>query len=379
MLAGASGTHSVCVCAIHENVKLLIDGSSIKSLTANTLYPIQTYHDCLKRMICDDTSTNCYFGTCPDCPGATSLIDELERIFESNFIEQITYRQWTNVDRTTLTVTVSPVDEYLEKLKTGLEKLLFHSFLVKKQNDFISSKKMEMTENECIVICDFSENYAFVVQNSVQGVHWNNSQATVHPFAIYYKDNDKVEMKSFVIISDCLHHDTIAVHVFQRHLVDFLKENFKKINKIIYFSDGASAQYKNKKKFINLTHHRQDFGLVAEWHFFPTSHGKGACDGLGGTLKRLAARTSLQRINNPIQTPRELFEWAVTALPKMSLKFVEKKEYIEEEKKLEARFKKALTVKGTLSYHCIIPITKKKAKVKHFSSQTNSTDVKIMT
>lgn len=379
VLAGASGTHSVCVCAIHENVKLLIDGSNIKSLTANTLNPIRTYHDCLKQMVCENASTSCYFGNCLECPGATSLIDELESIFETNFIEQITYRQWTNVDRTTLTVMVSPVDEYLEKLKCGLEKLLLHSFLVKKQNDFVSTKKIEMTENECIVMCDFSENYAFVVQNSVQGVHWNNNQATIHPFAIYYKINDEVEMKSFVVISDCLHHDTVAVHVFQRHLVHFIKEKCKKIDKIIYFSDGASAQYKNKKKIVNLTHHRQDFGLEAEWHFFPTSHGKGACDGLGGTLKRLAARTSLQRINNPIQTPKELFEWAVTALPNMSLKFVDKKEYVEEEKKLEARFKKAVTVKGTLSFHCIIPMTKKKAKVKHFSSQINSTDVKIMT
>lgn len=142
---------------------------------------------------------------------------------------------------------VSPVDEYLEKLKTGLEKLLLHSFLVKKRNDFVTSKKIEMTENECIVTCDFSENYAFVVQNSVQGFHWNNNQATVHPFAIYHKVNDEVEMQSFVIISDCLHHKTVAVHVFQRHLIDFIKEKFTKINKIIYFSDGASAQYKNKK------------------------------------------------------------------------------------------------------------------------------------
>jgi len=30
----------------------------------------------------------------------------------------------------------------------------------------------------------------------------------------------------------------------------------------------------------NLTHHLKDFGLEAGWLFFPTSHGKGACDGL---------------------------------------------------------------------------------------------------
>ena len=60
------------------------------------------------------------------------------------------------------------------------------------------------------------------------------------------------------------------------------------------------------ENFINLTHHQDDFGFAAEWHFFPTSHGKGACDGL--TLKRLAARASLRRVKNPIQTPKELFE-----------------------------------------------------------------------
>lgn len=35
-------------------------------------------------------------------------------------------------------------------------------------------------KNECIVICDFSENYAFIIQNSVQGIHWNNDQVTIH-------------------------------------------------------------------------------------------------------------------------------------------------------------------------------------------------------
>lgn len=33
ILAGARGTHSVCVCAIHENVKLLIDGVNLHRLS----------------------------------------------------------------------------------------------------------------------------------------------------------------------------------------------------------------------------------------------------------------------------------------------------------------------------------------------------------
>jgi len=33
VLAGSAGTHSVCVRSIHENVKLLIDGANLKSIT----------------------------------------------------------------------------------------------------------------------------------------------------------------------------------------------------------------------------------------------------------------------------------------------------------------------------------------------------------
>ena len=70
-------------------------------------------------------------------------------------------------------------------------------------------------------------------------------------------------------------------------------------------SPDAGSQYKNRKNFVNLCHHKDDFGISTEWHFSATSHGKGACDGLGGTVKRLAARASLQRpYNDQIMTPR---------------------------------------------------------------------------
>lgn len=168
-------------------------------------------------------------------------------------------------------------------------------------------------------------------------------------------------------ISECLRHDTIAVHLFQRQLVDYIKSNVQGIRKIIYFSDGASGQYKNKKNFINLTHHEQDFEIAAEWHFFPTSHGKGPCDGIGGTLKRLAARTSLQRVNNPISSPKELFTWATEALPNITCRYSTNDDYKQEEKRLSARFEKASTIKGTLKYHCMIPVSPQKLEAKQFS------------
>ena len=135
---------------------------------------------------------------------------------------------------------------------------------------------------------DFSENYSFILQDAAQGFHWNNSQATIHPFVAYYIDSGKLCHLSFVIISDCLQHDTVAVYLFQKRLTAYLKRKVSSDpQKIYYFSDGAASQYKNRKNFMNLCRHEEDFGVCAEWHFSATSHGKGACDGLGGTVKAL--------------------------------------------------------------------------------------------
>ncbi len=152
-----------------------------------------------------------------------------------------------------------------------------------------------------MVIADFSENYSFILQDAAQGFHSNNSQATLHPFIAYFIDSGELCHLSYVIISDCLHHDTIAVYLFQKCFIAFLKNLLPERlqpKSIICFSDGAASQYKNRKKFVNLCLHQNNFGISAEWHFSATSHGKGACDGLGETVKRLAARASLQRPYN---------------------------------------------------------------------------------
>ena len=135
----------------------------------------------------------------------------------------------------------------------------------------------------------------------------------------FITESDITEIRhlNFVIISNCMNHDTIAVHLFQRKLILFLKHALSSFPvKITYFSDGAASQYKNRKNFVNLCCHKNDFGVSAEWHFSATSHGKGACDGLGGTVKRLATKASLQRpYEEQIITLFQLFQWASSNIP----------------------------------------------------------------
>ena len=130
---------------------------------------------------------------------------------------------------------------------------------------------------EIVVSADFSENYAFVLQDAAQGFHWNNAQATIHPFVVYYKVSGEEYHLSFVVISDCLIHDTVAIYLYQKRLIAHLRETLTFSPKqVFYFSDKAAAQYKNRKNFINLCHYEIDFGIPAQWYFSATSHGKGA-------------------------------------------------------------------------------------------------------
>ena len=116
---------------------------------------------------------------------------------------------------------------------------------------------------------------------------------------IYFENEKEVKQVSYVIISDCLEHNTIAVYMFQKKFLNFLKTKFKNLpKKIYYFSDGSAAQYKNKENFCNLHYHKDHFNIEAEWHFPATEHGKGPCDEVGDSAKRWAACANLQRSNS---------------------------------------------------------------------------------
>lgn len=95
------------------------------------------------------------------------------------------------------------------------------------------------------------------------------------------------------------------------------------------------------------------------------AHGKGACYGVGGTLKRSAARASLQRpYNKQIVTPKQLYEWAVLNIPSVSFKYSTINDYLIEEQNTADRFQQSLTIVGTQKLHSFVPLTKSKIYTK---------------
>ena len=152
-------------------------------------------------------------------------------------------------------------------------------------------------------------------------------------------------------------HDIVTVYYFLQKLLNkYVKTDFLHVYKVFNFSDSSGAQYKNFKNFTNLPLHEQDFDLKAGWHFFATSHGKNACDGVGCTIKRLAAHASLQRpISNQILTPLQLFEFANVEIHFFT-SFIST-EYVDQVVQfLQPRFLNSPKFKGTRKNHQFIPV-----------------------
>ena len=56
--------------------------------------------------------------------------------------------------------------------------------------------------------------------------------------------------------------------------------------------------------------------------FFATSHGKSPCDGIGGTVKRLVARASLQAATDGhILNASKMYDWSSRNIPGVKVFF----------------------------------------------------------
>ena len=188
ILAGASGTHTVCVCTIHQNVKLMMISGKIAELSAYDDVPLKKYSHCLAKIICNPPQPDCYLQNCNSCPGITGLKEHLYALMDDNMIDTIQYKQWVSTDRSTLETITKPAYEFVESFCEQLKPLLTHSFIAKQQSLFQMESKSYLQTGVFQVMADFSENYSFVLQDEAKGFHWNNSQATLHPF-LYITQN----------------------------------------------------------------------------------------------------------------------------------------------------------------------------------------------
>ena len=93
VIAGSSGTHSVCLCTTHQNTILLVDALNREV----------TYKDLVNKVVCDPSNCECMMHGYSNCPGTNALHKFLEE--ELSDIDpdfQFHHSQWQITDRPSL-------------------------------------------------------------------------------------------------------------------------------------------------------------------------------------------------------------------------------------------------------------------------------------
>jgi len=213
---------------------------------------------------------------------------------------KVALQQWQKVEqadgkkRTKIVEKRMLKDELVSIVQKQTADFLVHCSRVKAQYTALNNLKEKLPEKQIIVQMDFAENFICMSADEVQSAYWNSAAVTLHPVVVYFKEEGSLKHKNYVIVSDDHGHNIGLVYAFLKDLVSQIKEVVGDLEKIHYWTDSPSSQYRNKTAFYIISDHINLFCMPAEWNYFECGHGKGPCDGIGGTAKRTADMTVKQ-------------------------------------------------------------------------------------
>lgn len=248
--AGDPGSHNICVCCLHQNVKLKL----------SAVLPCINYKEVIESGVCSVENKNCMLKKCDECPKEGGIHDFLKSSIGDRIVENVSYSNWTSESiknansesssdaRITLKNFTEPSGQFLQDLSKDIYDLIEHHYVSLNQKNYFTECKQSLDKDTGLFIMDFAENYSYICQNSTQGFYFNNKSASLFTVVLYYKDKEgsEIKHKSYCVISDSLVHQAYSVHKFMEVVLDDMKKEFPWIQKLIYFSDGAPTQFKNK-------------------------------------------------------------------------------------------------------------------------------------
>ena len=87
--AGASGTHSACVCSLHQNAILMVQAAILDL----------DYKEMIDMLVCSRESRTCMIHRCNKCPGKEALRSHVEAALTDK--DDVCFQQWQTTDRHT--------------------------------------------------------------------------------------------------------------------------------------------------------------------------------------------------------------------------------------------------------------------------------------
>jgi hypothetical protein len=127
--------------------------------------------------------------------------------------------------------TTGSVEALLTQINAEWSSFILHAFCNRRQREYIAKIRAESTNTTFIVAqMDFSLNYTLIRQREVQQGFFFQHQVSI--FTIHLTIGK--EYRNIAIISNCLEHNVAFVYSAQKILVNYVKENFPYVKKIIY-------------------------------------------------------------------------------------------------------------------------------------------------
>ena len=356
--------HNVCVCEYHENIRLILSVLECHTDLSSK------FDELVKQVTCNDSCKDCIYRRCDECR------DYLEAFKPSPDEGEILtkYQQWQTLDKKPEKVTITAtIHDIFDALRAQLNDFLVHRFI--KRNQAAHFAQLIAGCDGCSVVLqvDFSENATLLQQDEIQSAHWTHKQVTIFTAHTWI---DKHVKESFAIVSDNLNHTKEAVYTFMSFLFSKLTEKYKSIKVINVFSDGAASQLKQRYLFSNCHEWENEFSMKLIWNFFATSHGKGAVDGIGGTVKRSVWRVVRAGTTAPLDAA-SYAEIASDRNPNVNVKYISSAEIKKDSVKKAPIWSAAVGVPNTLKLHCVRAHNAKMLRVSTVSTKDDFTLVEI--
>ena len=285
-------SRDTCMCITHENIKLKID--KLKQLKIITLSNVP---DLIKLICCDDTSQKCMYRQCADCKDmeiVTNEFDESEETFVYQWRQttQTYQKQDSNVVSYKITAkekVVTSKGELVKKFQSDLQNIGRHIYNIYHQHKEFRTLKENLTDKDVCIHKDFSKNFVCGYAAEVQSAHFGGShrQATLHTGVAYHTGT----VHPFCTISDSTCNDPAAIWAHLGPVLLAIRRDKPKIERIHVISDGPTTQYRNRKNMYLFSSCLYQLGFTfGTWNFSEVGHRKGAPEGVGGVLKRVADR-----------------------------------------------------------------------------------------
>ena len=268
---------------------------------------------------------------------------------EDEKCKTVTYSKWGkedgNVSKMQITVDLEDANDLW---KQAIPKLKSHIYRKRKQVMALESAKRNLSRDEILIHCDFSQSYKNNEQDEIQSAYFGYESFSLFTSCVYYKDkDDELKTMPITVTTEGNEHSRQTSFSCLQKVIEHVQERLGvSLSNIIIWSDGCCSQFRSRFVAYFLANFQLDVNI--EWNYSEAHHGKGPMDGIGGTVKNIVFK-EVKSGRLSVDTPEE-FATAANRLCKVHSLYLPLENYIDEPDGI----KEAPEIKGILQVHRIV-------------------------